>query len=206
MDTCLIVLTRASHPTSLTVEGMKAQSTERELCPGSLLWGKASFDGYRLDLEGSLETHQSEEGGIPVRRKRQMGCMVPCVSTAKGKSVFQGFFREFCCYSSLLSSLKASWRQGLSVNNCVFPSSTTPLHLSCLVFPLLTPEPLRAKEGQFFVQVNFLLPLLIKILTLLRSRRGSFPCFFLPLHVFLFVLRFHYFAKGFFFLYLCLGT
>ena len=68
------------------------------------------------------------------------------------------------------------------------------------------PEPLRAKEGQFFVQVNFLLPLLIKILTLLRSRRGSFPCFFLPLHVFLFVLRFHYFAKGFFFLYLCLGT
>lgn len=81
----------------------------------------------------------------------------------------------------------------------MFPSSTTPLHLSCLVFPLLTPEPLRAKEGQFFVQVSFLLLLLIKILTLLRSRRGSFPCFFLHLDVFLFVLRFHYFAKVFFF-------
>lgn len=25
-----------------------------------------------------------------------MGHVVPCVSIAKGKSVFQGFFREFC--------------------------------------------------------------------------------------------------------------
>ena len=48
MDTCPTALRRASQLACLTVEGMKAQRIERELCPGKPS-GKASFDGYRLN-------------------------------------------------------------------------------------------------------------------------------------------------------------
>lgn len=50
-----------------------------------------------LDLEGYLTLQSEKEEGIPVRERKQMGNVVPCVSIAKGKSKFQWFFREFCC-------------------------------------------------------------------------------------------------------------
>lgn len=62
-----------------------------------ICYGRHHYQMGVLDLEGYMTCQSEKEEGIPVRERKQVGNVVPCVSIAKGKSKFQWVFREFCC-------------------------------------------------------------------------------------------------------------